>query len=284
MRARVLVEQGLFTQAQPPLDLYAAINPNDSLYLFLRARVQYDGYHNRDAALNYLRSLLKNPSLDDTMSVYAARIFMESTRPAEQLEGRSLLDRLLKAQPPSLAVIGLALSDAIRREAWSEARPYLTVLLKERRSSADLLSAYAVEYGSGNNAQALAYARELYQKEPNSEDANIAYISALLDTGRLDEAARLIDVRINNAASGATKARYYFLRSRTRGTNEDARLNDLRSCLFEDPRNFNALLAMFDIYRQRRDDRRAVYYLKQALAIAPDNPSLKRYEKEYAGL
>jgi Tfp pilus assembly protein PilF len=208
---------------------------------------------------------------------------MESNRPVEQAEGRGLLDRLLKADSPSLAVIGLALADAIRRAAWADARSYVTVLLNGRRSSADLLNAYTVERGIGNNAQALAYARELYQKEPNSEDANIAYISALLDTGRLDEAARLIDARINNAAGGAAKASYHFLRSRTRGANEDARLNDLRSCLFEDPRNFNALLAMFDIYRQRKDDRRAVYYLKQALAISPDNPQLRRYEKEYAG-
>jgi hypothetical protein len=61
-------------------------------------------------------------------------------------------------------------------------------------------------------------------------------------------------------------------------------MNDLRSSLFEDPRNLNALLAIFEIYHRRRDERRAVYYLKQALAIAPDNPQLKRYERDYAGL
>jgi hypothetical protein len=38
---------------------------------------------------------------------------------------------------------------------------------------------------------------------------------------------------------------------------------------------------MFAIYHRRRDERRAVYYLKQALAISPDNPQLKRYEAEY---
>ena len=39
---------------------------------------------------------------------------------------------------------------------------------------------------------------------------------------------------------------------------------------------------MFEIYHRRRDERRAVYYLKQALAIAPDNPRLRRHEAEYA--
>jgi hypothetical protein len=41
---------------------------------------------------------------------------------------------------------------------------------------------------------------------------------------------------------------------------------------------------MFEVYHRRKDERRAVYYLKQALAIAPDNPRLKRYEREYARL
>jgi hypothetical protein len=41
---------------------------------------------------------------------------------------------------------------------------------------------------------------------------------------------------------------------------------------------------MFEIYHRRREERRAVYYLKQALAIAPENPRLKRYEAEYSGL
>jgi hypothetical protein len=41
---------------------------------------------------------------------------------------------------------------------------------------------------------------------------------------------------------------------------------------------------MFEIYHRRRDERRAVYYLKQALALAPANAALKRYEQEYAAL
>ena len=59
-------------------------------------------------------------------------------------------------------------------------------------------------------------------------------------------------------------------------------MNDLRASLFEDPRNLPSLIAMFDIYHRRKDERRAVYYLRQALALAPDNQRLKRYESEYA--
>jgi Tfp pilus assembly protein PilF len=285
MRAHVLVEEGQFLQAQAPLDLYAAINPSSRLYLFLRARVQAEGYRNRDAALNYLRSLLRGHggADDDEASVYAARLLMESSRVEDQTEGKDLLNRLLRNSNPSLTVVTLAVQDAIRRQAWQEARPYLARLLEERRSVWDLLNAYTVEHGQGNNAAALSYARELYERDPSSEEGAAAYISALIDTGRQDEAARMIENRLGAAPGGVIKSSYFYLRSRTR-PNEDAVMNDLRSSLFEDPRNLNALIAMFEIYHRHRDERRAVYYLKQALALAPDNSQLKRYESEYATL
>jgi tetratricopeptide (TPR) repeat protein len=281
MRARVLVELGQFLQAQAPLDVYATINPNDRLYLFLRARVQAEGYRNRDAALNYLRSLLRSDAPGDEVVIYATRLLLESSRSEDRNEGRELLQGLLEADQPSLAVLSMALQDAIRREAWREGRTYLNRLLSERRSSQDLLNAYTMERGLGNNASALAFARELFEREPSNEEGSIAYVTALIDTGRQQEAGRIIETRLAGAASGAIKSRYYYLRSRTR-TNEDSVMGDLRSSLFEDPRNLSALIAMFEIYHRRRDERRAVYYLKQALALAPANPLLKRYEQEYA--
>ena len=289
MRAHILVEQGQFLQAQAPLDIYAGINPNNRLYLFLRARVQAEGYHNRDAALNYLRSIIRSngtagsPEADlmTAVLIYAARLLMESPRIEDQNEGRDLLKRLLAVSSPSLDVISLALEEAIQREAWREGRPYLTRLLAERRSPNDLLAAYTVERGQGNNAAALSFARELYERDRSNEEGIIAYITALTDTGRQDEAARMIENRLNSVAGGVLKSRYFYLRSRVR-TNEELVMNDLRSSLFEDPRNLSALIAMFEIYHRRRDERRAVYYLKQALALAPDNPRLKRYETEYA--
>lgn len=283
MRAHVLVEQGQFLQAQAPLDMVGAVDPNNRLYLFLRARVQAEGYRNRDSALNYLRSLIRTYPTDDEAAVYASRLLMESTRPEDRREGRELLNRLLAAGDPSLLVVNLALQDAIDREAWSEARSFLDRLLVERRSPQDLLSAYTVERGLGNNSAALQAARELYERDTAAEEGINAYITALIDTGRNDEAVRLIEGRLSTLPGGALKGRYYYLRSRLR-TNEDATMNDLRSSLFEDPRNLSALTAMFEIYRRRKDDSRAVFYLKQALALAPDNPQLRRYAAEYSSL
>jgi predicted Zn-dependent protease len=283
MRAHIMVEQGLFLQAQAPLDLYSSINSGSRLYLILRARVQAEGYRNRDAALNYLRSILRLFPSDEEVAVYAARLLLESPRPEDQAEGRELLRRLLSAGKVSPQVQSLGLQDAIRRENWREAQGYLNRLLEERRSSQDLLNAYTVERGLGNNARALSYARELYDRDSSNDEGISAYISALIDTRRQEEAGRMIESRLSGAPGGSSKSRYYYLRSRIR-TGEESVMNDLRSSLFEDPRNLSALIAMFEIYHRRRDERRAVYDLKQALALAPNNPQLRRYETEYAGL
>ena len=285
MKAHILVEQGQLLQAQAPLELYAGINPNNRFALFLRARVQAEAYNNREGALNYLRAIIRSSSPEDDYyneaAIYAVRLLTESNRPQDQIEGRSLLIRLLSVPDPSLDAVSLAMWDAIRREAWTDARLYLARLLDERRSSQDLLAAYTVEKEEGNAAAALSFARELYQRDRSNDEGILAYISALIETGRKDEASGLIESRIESVSGGVLKSRYYYLRSLIRA-NEELQMNDLRSSLFEDSRNLNSLIALFELYLRRNDERRAISYLRQALALAPDNLQLKRYEAEYA--
>ena len=137
-----------------------------------------------------------------------------------------------------------------------------------------------MEKEQGNAPAALSYARELYERDRSNDEGIIAYVSALIATGRREEAARMAESRLNSITGGMNKSRYFYLRSQTR-SNEELEMEDLRSSLFEDPRNLDALMAMFEIYHNRLDERRAVYYLRQALALAPDNLRLKRYEAEY---
>jgi len=284
IKASILVEQGQYSQANAALDSYAPVNPNNRKYLFLRAKVQAEGNRNRDSALNYLRSILRTNPGDTEALVFAADLLMESQRPADQAEGREMLGRLRQSGgSSSVEVLSLSLRDAIQRERWQEAQGYLNNILSTRRTEQDLIDAFYVERGLGNNARALNYARELYDRDNFNHDYSVVYITALIGSGRRDEASRLIEGRLNSANSSQIKSRYFYLRSRLQ-TNQDSALSDLRSSLFEDPRNLDALIATFELYHNRREERRAVYYLRQALAIAPEHPLLKRYEREYASL
>ena len=283
MKASILIEQGQFPSANAALDTYSAINSNNRDYLFFRARVQAEGNRSRDSALNYLRSILRSNPEDAQALAYASNLLMESNRPADQTEGRELLERLRRMSGSSVEVLSLSLRDSVRRENWQEAQGFLNRILSVRRTAQDLTDGYYIERGLGNNGRALTYARELYERDTTNNDYTVTYISALIDNNRRDEASRLLENRINSSDSGVVKSRYYFLRSRIQ-SNQEAALGDLRSSLFEDPRNIDAIIAAFEIYHNRREERRAVYYLRQALAISPDNPRLKRYEREYAAL
>jgi len=282
-KAHILIEQGSFSQANAPLDVYSSINANNRFYLFLRARVQAEGSRNNDSALNYLRSIIRTNTNDEEALIYAAKLLMESQRPADQEEGREYLGRLRQVSGSTISVLSLSLRDSVQRESWQEAQGYLNRILSSRRTDQDLKDGYYIERGLRNNSRALSYARELYEKDPSNDNYTVVYISALIDNGRRDEASRLIENRLASSANAADRSGFYFLRSRIQN-NENAVLGDLRSSLFEDPQNLDAIIAMFEIYHQRREERRAVFYLRQALAIAPDNPRLKRYEREYASL
>jgi len=283
LRALVLLERGLFQQAQGLLDTYASIDRNNRRYIFLRARLQAEGLRNPSAAINLLRPLNRSDPADPEVGMYLASLLLDSSRAADVEEGRGLLARFLGSSSVVPEALSLAAADNIRRENWPEAKNLLDRLLAVRRERKDLLNAWKVERALGNYTAALAHARELYGRTGANSEETAAYITSLIDTGRQADAGRIIDERLGSLPSGAEKSRYYFLRSLLRSS-EDAVLNDLRSALFEDPRNLDALIAIFEKYHRKRDERRAVYYLRQALAIAPDNPQLMRYKMEYGSL
>jgi tetratricopeptide (TPR) repeat protein len=286
MRARVLFETGQFVQTQAILDRFAAENPENRDYLLLRARLQNEGFRNRENAVSILRPLYKLNSGDFAVSLYLTRLLLESDNEAERNEGGKMLQTLMRplraGEDIPVAVIQLASEDAVRRGDWEEAHKYQDRILSERRSPAALVNAFKIEQALGNRSAELALAQELTNNYPDNEDGRIAYIEALIDSGRHGEALRLIDARLVTLGAGAYKSRYYYLRGTLRGE-FDAAVSDFRSSLFENPRNLDTLKALIGLYHKHSDERHAVYYLRQALAIAPKDQTLLQYQKEYEG-
>jgi tetratricopeptide (TPR) repeat protein len=284
MRASVLFENGRYVQTQALLDRLAAVIPEDRDYLLLRARLQNEGFKNRENAVAILNPLYRLDTDDFPVALYLARLMLESSSPSEQAEGRKMLQALMRprrnGEDIPLDAVLLASSDAVRRADWQEARGYQDRILAERRTSATLLDAFRVAQGSGDSRTALALAQELVQDYPSYERGRLAYAEALINSGRHSEALRLIDERIPVLGSGASKSRYYYFRGILRG-DMDSAISDFRSSLFENPRNLDALKALIELYHKRGDTRHVVYYLRQALAIAPKDPILLRYQKDY---
>ena len=76
-------------------------------------------------------------------------------------------------------------------------------------------------------------------------------------------------------ASQKMKSYLYFQRSYLQFS-EDLKLADLRSSLTQNPRNSEALLCLYEIYFDKKDYKKAQYYLRQVVAINPNASSVRK--------
>ena len=77
------------------------------------------------------------------------------------------------------------------------------------------------------------------------------------------------------SASSKMKSYLYYRKSFLERSEETA-LADLRSSLIANPRNSEALFRLYEIYFDKKDYRKAQYYLKQVVAINPNDSSYRR--------
>ncbi len=281
LRATSLIEQGFAIQAQPSLDAVATIEPGNARYLYLRARVQAEGFRNSDSAINYLRALLRQHPENLEATSYLAKLLLESGKAENMREGRQLLGVLVEKEGSSIISIELALKDAVMRQDWLAAEKLVARLLEQRSDTEDLKIAWQVRVGLKKYREASEIARELLQKEPNSPSIQLIYIESLVNSGQKAEALTFLQEKLKTVTEPEIKSSFYFLRSSLQ-TDTEAMLGDLRSSLFEDPRNIKSLIAMFEYYHAKKDERRAVYYLKQAISISPDDARLKQMQGQYS--
>ena len=75
------------------------------------------------------------------------------------------------------------------------------------------------------------------------------------------------------------KSCLYYEKSFLEGS-EEAVLVDLRSSLTANPRNKDALFRLYQIYYNKKEWRKAQYYLKQVVALSPSDDSLIKLNSE----
>ncbi|GMO59620.1 MAG: hypothetical protein Ta2G_19640 [Termitinemataceae bacterium] len=283
--ARCEIELKNYIRAQMLFDTFNTENIATRNSRFFTSRLQYEGFKNSGSALKILHSLNEENPSDYEVLLYLTKVLLLSQNKTEQEEGRIRLENLLALEDDAIVNIAvdiyeLAAADAIERKAWSTARTYMQKILPLRRGETELLNAFYAERGLKNKWAALTLSRELRAKFPQNEEGNIAYAEALIDNERNAEALAFIDGRIGVSSGGNYKSRYYFLRSTLK--EGDAALSDLRLSIFENPRNVDSLKSVFLFHIKSGDDAQAVYYLRQAIALSPDDPEIIKYQRQYA--
>jgi tetratricopeptide (TPR) repeat protein len=292
IRAHLLIKAKSFQQALPLLDAYGTVDPSNRLYLLLRS-LESEGLRNRDEALKWARRGLAAYPDDPELLVAAARVLFAG--PASgALEARTLAARAFDLTAPGapapsdtgdgltgpalaaarsaagVEAARLLLGDAVSRYRWADAAKYLARIgpaFEDKALAAKIMR-------KSGDPKALDYAAEWYKANPSSEAAAEAYIRCLVAAGSDRSAQELIARILPGTSTPQFRSTLYYLQSLLQKSDEAA-LTLLRSALVEYADNAEALAAVYDIQMRRKDYSKARFYLKQALAISPNDPELE---------
>lgn len=269
LRARILVERREYLNANALLDAYATTNKTNKNYLLLRARVAREWNRNPAAATSFLQEAVRLYPDDQEVLLSTAAISYQTGMAIQNRSARELVTTVLSKDPGNRNALILLVTDYIASGEWSRAvqtGEQLVALDSSAASRELLVRAYL---GSGQAGRAVRIARTLYRSSSRTDSLTGLYLQALVETGDMDTAQTIIAERMPTASSSLKSVLYYH-ESRMI-SDPDRQLSVLRSSLLADPRNGNALFAMYQWYFNRSDYRKAQYYLKQVIALEPMN-------------
>ncbi len=274
-RAKILIEKKDFIHAVSLLDMYAKQNDTSIDYLVLRAKVQLDWSKNTGTATQTVeRALQLYPDNTDALML-AARISSETDAPVAGKYADELCAKILASQPDNADAMRYALSGLIQRENWQAAYEIASKLVSLPNPGADIIKNYVeVCIKLRRKSEAFDFAKKMQMQYPNDEEVLQAYVLAYCENGNRDIVLKYINSLIDSSSSKMKS--YLFYRRSFLQLTEDSVLADLRSSLISNPRNSDALFRLYEVYYGKNDYRKAQYYLRQVVAIKPNDSSIRR--------
>jgi len=273
-RARILIAKQDYIHAMPLLDVYSRQDNSSKDYLLLRAQIQYDWSKNTGAAIATIENALKNYPGDKDVMLFAARLSGESGLPVAGKQADEYADEVLKSDPNNEAALQFALNGFIRKQNWEKAYALSSAMLKNQNvSNTALFSHIRICLALKKYDEAWNRILPVYRAQSSDEEVLQCYIAVTAETGREAQALTLIN-QLLPSASTRMKSFLYYRRSLLQST-ESAALADLRSSLISNPRNSDALFRLYEIYYKKSDFSKAQYYLKQVIALNPNDTAMR---------
>lgn len=273
LRAKILMKKGEYLNVSSLLDVYSRNNGTDKDYLLLRAELQRDWNKNISAASSTIQTALNLYPDDIDVLLMAASIMASSGQKIGQKSLRDVLDTVLKKEPNNAFAQELLISEYLNLEDWNSAYNLSFSLINKKNYSTQILlqhikSCIALKLSS--EARNTFILLKNYSVEKNILD--LVEVQILIAEGRKAEALNLIQKALSEY-SGKIKSNFYYEKSRI-ASNDDQKLSDLRSSLTANPRNPEALFALYEYYFKKADYRKAQYYLRQVVALNPESKKL----------
>jgi Tfp pilus assembly protein PilF len=272
LRARVRAAEGNWNQALRLLNLLLYQHPDNREAYLLAARLRYEEAADPEGALELLNEAESQFPEAPEFPELAGRIYLETGRDGE---GLNKLQRSLDLEPGRVSTLRLLLSNSMDMQRWLQAAIYLSEILEQERSEEDLLQAIEIYRSLGDPAQVLYYAEQLYQENPTVENL-VIYAQALLSGDQPEQAAALIEQGLEQAETPALHSTLLTLQaSMIEEQSPEEAMALVRDALMEYPQNYLALVKIAELYMEQRELRKASLYLKQAIALDPNNAALQ---------
>ncbi len=282
-RAKILVYKGEYIKAASLLDVYARTDNINRDYLVLRAKVQKDWNRNLTAATQTFEEALKLYPDDKEIILAAAELSSETGTKISGFNASQLVSQILQQEPENVEALQIQIAEMVKNKDWNNAYKSSSNLLKLKDYPENAVYTHIeICISSGRKDEAMKKASEQYSAKPNDENAIQSYVAVLVATGKTAEANRIISQKMNGFSNKLKSVLYYqksFLEK-----SEDQILANLRQSLTANPRNKDSLYRLYQIYYNKKEYRKAQYYLKQVVANSPNDESLLAKDKELTQL
>lgn len=273
LRAKILMKKGEYLNVSSLLDVYARNDNTNKDYLLLRAELQRDWNKNISSASSTMQIALNLYPDDIDILLMAASIMATSRQKIGQRTLKDVLDIILQKEPENAQAQELLISEYINSENWNDAYNLSSTLINKNNYSTEILLQHiksCIQMGLASEARNSINLLKTMKIE--SSLLELATVQVLIAEGKKAEAFSLIQ-RAISIYSGKAKSDFYYEKSRI-SANEEEKLSDLRLSLTANPRNPDALFSLYKYYFDKADYRKAQYYLRQVVALNPENSKL----------
>lgn len=283
MRIRILIENNEYLKASSLLDAYSKTEKTSRDYLLLRSHIQKEWNKNTVSAAATLQEALRLYPNDISVLLAAAELTSVTGQKISSLSSSDLAMKVLALDPQNEKAAVLLVMDAINKREWKSAYEKSNALLQVHPTKEIQLLHIEACIGYGRAAEAVSLSKTIYQNEPD-ETVLLMYVRSLIASGDISGARRIIDAQLLlTTISNMMKSNLYYERSRI-VNGDDPQLADLRSSLTVNPRNQQSLFALYQFYYNKKDYRKAQYYLKQVFALNPNDQTILKLQTEIDAL
>ena len=271
-RAKILMDKSDYIRASSLLDVYSRTDTSSKDYLILRTKLQRDWNKNNSAAAETIQKALNFYPDDKEVLLLASQIASNANVSLNGLNAKTLTEKILSEDPENLQAMKICISEMIKSSDWQNAYEMSQIVIQKSADSESLHNHVEICLALNKNQEALEIAKTMYDTNSLDESAQQAYIEVLISTNQKAQASTLIDSLLQGSSS-RMKSFLYYEKSLI-STNEAEILSNLRSSLTANPRNKDSLFRLYQIYYETQDWRRAQYYLKQVVALDPNDSEL----------